>query len=105
MQELNDFLQTLANSCVWFSYIVYIVWLLYKLISAIYILVRFFFQGERVILLRKVDKNWYEGRIPGSNKQGIFPVSYVDVIKGSPLKSPTHRADTYRAQKVRLLYI
>ncbi|XP_053533301.1 mucin-17 isoform X5 [Ictalurus punctatus] len=56
-------------------------------------------KGERVILLRKVDKNWYEGRIPGSSKQGIFPVSYVDVIKGSPSKSPGHRVDTYRVQK------
>lgn len=61
-------------------------------------------QGERVILLRKVDKNWYEGRIPGSNKQGIFPVSYVDVIKGSPSKNPSHHVDTYKAQKVRLFY-
>ncbi|XP_047671931.1 sorbin and SH3 domain-containing protein 2 isoform X3 [Tachysurus fulvidraco] len=56
-------------------------------------------KGERVILLRKVDKNWYEGRIPGSNKQGIFPVSYVDVIKASPSKSPGHHVDTYRMQK------
>ncbi|KAK2865554.1 hypothetical protein Q7C36_001610 [Tachysurus vachellii] len=56
-------------------------------------------KGERVILLRKVDKNWYEGRIPGSNKQGIFPVSYVDVVKASPSKSPGHRVDTYRVQK------
>nr|XP_017211485.1 sorbin and SH3 domain-containing protein 2 isoform X1 [Danio rerio] len=58
-------------------------------------------KGERVILLRKVDQNWYEGKIPGSNKQGIFPVSYVDVIKGSPSKSPSHQGDThtYRAQK------
>ncbi|XP_053086797.1 sorbin and SH3 domain-containing protein 2 isoform X4 [Pangasianodon hypophthalmus] len=56
-------------------------------------------KGERVILLRKVDKNWYEGRIPGSNKQGIFPVSYVDVIKGSPSKSSGHRVDTHRVQK------
>ncbi|KAM9449618.1 vinexin isoform 4-T4 [Clarias gariepinus] len=56
-------------------------------------------KGERVILLRKVDKNWYEGRIPGSNKQGIFPVSYVDVIKGSPTKSSGHRIDAYKAQK------
>ncbi|XP_034147635.1 sorbin and SH3 domain-containing protein 2 isoform X2 [Esox lucius] len=37
-------------------------------------------KGERVILLRQVDQNWYEGRIPDSNKQGIFPVSYVDVV-------------------------
>ncbi|XP_058240696.1 sorbin and SH3 domain-containing protein 2 isoform X13 [Hemibagrus wyckioides] len=56
-------------------------------------------KGEKVILLRKVDKNWYEGRIPGSNKQGIFPVSYVDVIKASPTKSPGHRVDSYRVQK------
>ncbi|XP_046699056.1 sorbin and SH3 domain-containing protein 2 isoform X11 [Silurus meridionalis] len=56
-------------------------------------------KGEKVILLRKVDKNWYEGRITGSNKQGIFPVSYVDLIKTSPSKSPGHRGDSYRVQK------
>ncbi|XP_039547270.1 sorbin and SH3 domain-containing protein 2 isoform X4 [Pimephales promelas] len=58
-------------------------------------------KGERVILLRKVDQNWYEGKIPGSNKQGIFPVSYVDTVKGSPSKSPSHQGDTHthRAQK------
>ncbi|XP_052401200.1 sorbin and SH3 domain-containing protein 2 isoform X3 [Carassius gibelio] len=58
-------------------------------------------KGERVILLRKVDQNWYEGKIPGSNKQGIFPMSYVDVTKGSPSKSPSHQGDThtYRAHK------
>ncbi|XP_076870466.1 sorbin and SH3 domain-containing protein 2 isoform X19 [Brachyhypopomus gauderio] len=53
-------------------------------------------KGERVILLRKVDMNWFEGRIPGSSKQGIFPVSYVDVIKGSPSKSPSHHGDRQR---------
>ncbi|XP_051993709.1 sorbin and SH3 domain-containing protein 2-like isoform X2 [Xyrauchen texanus] len=58
-------------------------------------------KGERVILLRKVDQNWYEGKIPGSNKQGIFPMSYVNVIKGSPTKSPSHQGDTHtnKAQK------
>ncbi|XP_073697974.1 sorbin and SH3 domain-containing protein 2 isoform X3 [Garra rufa] len=58
-------------------------------------------KAKRVILLRKVDQNWYEGKIPGSNKQGIFPVSYVDVIKGSPSKSPSHQGDTHtnRAHK------
>ncbi|XP_076870416.1 sorbin and SH3 domain-containing protein 2 isoform X13 [Brachyhypopomus gauderio] len=54
-------------------------------------------KGERVILLRKVDMNWFEGRIPGSSKQGIFPVSYVDVIKGSPSKSPSHHGDRQRS--------
>ncbi|XP_035385930.1 sorbin and SH3 domain-containing protein 2 [Electrophorus electricus] len=58
-------------------------------------------KGEKVILLRKVDINWFEGRIPGSNKQGIFPVSYVDVIKGSPSKSPGRHGDKqrYRVQR------
>ncbi|XP_066574327.1 sorbin and SH3 domain-containing protein 2 isoform X8 [Amia ocellicauda] len=50
-------------------------------------------KGERVILLRQVDQNWYEGKIPDTSKQGIFPVSYVDVIKKSPSKSPGHYPD------------
>ena len=40
--------------------------------------IRFLNPGELVTLTRRVDKNWYEGRI-GSRK-GIFPASYVDVI-------------------------
>ncbi|XP_054370672.1 sorbin and SH3 domain-containing protein 2 isoform X7 [Molothrus ater] len=43
-------------------------------------------KGDRVILLKRVDQNWYEGKIPGTNKQGIFPVSYVEVIKKNPSK-------------------
>ncbi|XP_017718114.1 PREDICTED: sorbin and SH3 domain-containing protein 2 isoform X34 [Rhinopithecus bieti] len=38
-------------------------------------------KGDRVILLKRVDQNWYEGKIPGTNRQGIFPVSYVEVVK------------------------
>ncbi|XP_040587868.1 sorbin and SH3 domain-containing protein 2 isoform X23 [Mesocricetus auratus] len=38
-------------------------------------------KGDRIILLKRVDQNWYEGKIPGSSRQGIFPVSYVEVIK------------------------
>ncbi|XP_058276489.1 sorbin and SH3 domain-containing protein 2 isoform X3 [Hirundo rustica] len=44
-------------------------------------------KGDKVILLKRVDQNWYEGKIPGTNKQGIFPVSYVEVIKKNPSKS------------------
>uniref|UniRef100_A0A8C8SFV8 Sorbin and SH3 domain containing 2 n=1 Tax=Pelusios castaneus TaxID=367368 RepID=A0A8C8SFV8_9SAUR len=43
-------------------------------------------KGDRVILLKRVDQNWYEGKIPGTNRQGIFPVSYVDVIKKNASK-------------------
>lgn len=35
-------------------------------------------KGELVSLTRRVDGNWFEGRI--GNKKGIFPVSYVDVL-------------------------
>ncbi|XP_074849009.1 sorbin and SH3 domain-containing protein 2 isoform X11 [Carettochelys insculpta] len=43
-------------------------------------------KGDRVILLKQVDQNWYEGKISGSNRQGIFPVSYVEVIKKNASK-------------------
>uniref|UniRef100_F6V6N0 Sorbin and SH3 domain containing 2 n=1 Tax=Monodelphis domestica TaxID=13616 RepID=F6V6N0_MONDO len=48
-------------------------------------------KGDRVILLKRVDQNWYEGKIPGTNRQGIFPVSYVEVIK----KNVPKGADDY----------
>ncbi|XP_066092317.1 sorbin and SH3 domain-containing protein 2 isoform X13 [Saccopteryx bilineata] len=38
-------------------------------------------KGDRIILLKRVDQNWYEGKIPGTTRQGIFPVSYVEVVK------------------------
>lgn len=34
-------------------------------------------KGELVTVTRKVDDNWYEGKIGG--RKGIFPVSYVEV--------------------------
>lgn len=46
-------------------------------------------------MIRQVDQNWYEGKIPDTNKQGIFPVSYVDIVKRSPSKSSTHHIDPH----------
>jgi hypothetical protein len=45
-------------------------------------------QGEFVVLLRRVDDNWYEGRIGA--RQGIFPVIYVEIIRepSTPLITP-----------------
>merc|ERR1711899_553281 len=49
-------------------------------------------KGEIVVLTRRVDANWYEGRI-GSRK-GIFPATYVDVLlepgetRDEPLEHP-----------------
>nr|BAE91152.1 unnamed protein product [Macaca fascicularis] len=51
------------------------------------------FQGERITLLRQVDENWYEGRIPGTSRQGIFPITYVDVIKRPLVKNPVDYMD------------
>uniref|UniRef100_A0A8D0EK33 Sorbin and SH3 domain containing 2 n=1 Tax=Strix occidentalis caurina TaxID=311401 RepID=A0A8D0EK33_STROC len=50
-------------------------------------------KGDRVILLKRVDQNWYEGKIPGTNRQGIFPVSYVEVIKKNASKSVDDYSD------------
>uniref|UniRef100_A0A3B3QAE3 Sorbin and SH3 domain containing 3 n=1 Tax=Paramormyrops kingsleyae TaxID=1676925 RepID=A0A3B3QAE3_9TELE len=38
-------------------------------------------KGERVCVLRRVDSSWLEGKLPGSNRTGIFPSSYVQVTK------------------------
>ncbi|XP_037888614.1 uncharacterized protein LOC119636940 isoform X12 [Glossina fuscipes] len=35
-------------------------------------------KGELVSLTRRVDENWFEGRI--ANRKGIFPVAYVEVL-------------------------
>ncbi|XP_044768754.1 sorbin and SH3 domain-containing protein 2 isoform X8 [Neomonachus schauinslandi] len=48
-------------------------------------------KGDRVILLKRVDQNWYEGKIPGTSRQGIFPVSYVEVVR----KNTTKGAEDY----------
>ncbi|XP_060102427.1 sorbin and SH3 domain-containing protein 2 isoform X10 [Heteronotia binoei] len=48
-------------------------------------------KGDKVILLRRVDQNWYEGKLPGTNRQGIFPVSYVETVKKNTAKG----ADDY----------
>ncbi|XP_036294533.1 sorbin and SH3 domain-containing protein 1 isoform X16 [Pipistrellus kuhlii] len=52
-----------------------------------------FRKGERITLLRQVDENWYEGRIPGTTRQGIFPITYVDVLKRPLVKHPVDYID------------
>ncbi|XP_077965400.1 sorbin and SH3 domain-containing protein 2 isoform X10 [Gasterosteus aculeatus] len=52
-------------------------------------------KGERVVVIRQVDQNWYEGRIPDTSKQGIFPVSYIDIVKRSTSKSSSHHIDPH----------
>ncbi|XP_069872721.1 vinexin isoform X3 [Dipodomys merriami] len=45
-----------------------------------------FRKGERICLIRKVNENWYEGRITGTGRQGIFPASYVQVNREPRLR-------------------
>lgn len=35
-------------------------------------------KGELVVITRRVDDNWFEGKIGG--RKGIFPASYVEVL-------------------------
>ncbi|CAF1068829.1 unnamed protein product [Adineta steineri] len=61
-------------------------------------------KGEKVILLRKLDNNWYEGRI--NHIEGIFPGDYIEIIREpkdntlnqnmpkSVLKNPTELQQT-----------
>uniref|UniRef100_A0A8C8S2Z4 Sorbin and SH3 domain containing 3 n=1 Tax=Pelusios castaneus TaxID=367368 RepID=A0A8C8S2Z4_9SAUR len=46
-----------------------------------------FRKGEHICLVRRVDKNWYEGRISGTSRQGIFPANYVQVVKEPRVKA------------------
>ncbi|XP_054853347.1 vinexin isoform X2 [Eublepharis macularius] len=46
-----------------------------------------FRKGERICLVRRVDENWYEGRISGTSRQGIFPANYVQVLKEPRVKN------------------
>ncbi|XP_074730836.1 sorbin and SH3 domain-containing protein 1 isoform X41 [Strix uralensis] len=46
-----------------------------------------FRKGERITLIRRVDENWYEGKISGTSRQGIFPVTYVEVLKRPVVKN------------------
>uniref|UniRef100_A0AAY4E474 SH3 domain-containing protein n=1 Tax=Denticeps clupeoides TaxID=299321 RepID=A0AAY4E474_9TELE len=68
-----------------------------------------FRKGERITLIRRVDENWYEGKISGTNRQGIFPVTYVEVhrrprVKNGvdypdpPLSQSPHRSATASPQ-------
>uniref|UniRef100_A0A3P8YXG7 Sorbin and SH3 domain containing 1 n=1 Tax=Esox lucius TaxID=8010 RepID=A0A3P8YXG7_ESOLU len=46
-----------------------------------------FRKGERITLIRRVDENWYEGKVSGTNRQGIFPVTYIEVHKRPRVKN------------------
>ncbi|XP_010566041.1 PREDICTED: sorbin and SH3 domain-containing protein 1 [Haliaeetus leucocephalus] len=52
-----------------------------------------FRKGERITLIRRVDENWYEGKISGTNRQGIFPVTYVEVLKQPVVKNAVDYPD------------
>ncbi|XP_045926037.1 sorbin and SH3 domain-containing protein 1 isoform X1 [Micropterus dolomieu] len=52
-----------------------------------------FRKGERITLIRRVDENWYEGKISGTNRQGIFPVTYVEVQRRPRVKNGVEYPD------------
>ncbi|XP_068079040.1 vinexin isoform X3 [Danio rerio] len=46
-----------------------------------------FRKGEVISITRRVDDHWLEGRIAGTTRSGIFPISYVQVNKMPRTKS------------------
>ncbi|XP_069546048.1 sorbin and SH3 domain-containing protein 1 isoform X2 [Brachyistius frenatus] len=52
-----------------------------------------FRKGERITLIRRVDENWYEGKVSGTNRQGIFPVTYVEVNRRPRVKNGVEYPD------------
>ncbi|MGH0128983.1 UNVERIFIED_CONTAM: hypothetical protein FKN15_063708 [Acipenser sinensis] len=50
-------------------------------------------EGERITLIRRVDENWYEGKISGTSRQGIFPVTYIEVLKRPRVKNAVEYPD------------
>ncbi|XP_029465019.1 sorbin and SH3 domain-containing protein 1 isoform X2 [Rhinatrema bivittatum] len=52
-----------------------------------------FRKGERITLIRSVDENWFEGKISGTHRQGIFPQTYVSVLKRPRVKNATDFPD------------
>ncbi|KAM6998048.1 sorbin and SH3 domain-containing protein 1 isoform 2-T3 [Tautogolabrus adspersus] len=57
-----------------------------------------FRKGERITLIRRVDENWYEGKISGTNRQGIFPVTYVEVHRRPRVKNGVEYPDPPASQ-------
>lgn len=43
-----------------------------------------FIKDEKVILIRKLEYNWYEGRI--HQRQGIFPADHIEIIREPAIK-------------------
>ena len=41
-----------------------------------------YFQGAELIILKRIDENWFEGRPVDSCRVGLIPAPYVDPIVG-----------------------
>ena len=60
-----------------------------------------FIKGENLVLTRRIDRNWFEGRV-GSRK-GILPVAYVEILQEpgeGTIAPPTKPAATPAAHSI-----
>ncbi|XP_075063215.1 vinexin isoform X2 [Mixophyes fleayi] len=39
-------------------------------------------KGQHVLITKRVDGSWFEGRVEGSGRLGLFPASYVQIKEG-----------------------
>lgn len=55
------------------------------------------YRGSQILVIEKVNPDWWRGRDKASGREGVFPSSYVRVLDGaSQFSSPS--PDQYRAQ-------
>ena len=50
-------------------------------------------QGEELIILKRIDPNWFEGRT-SSSKVGLIPSAYVDPVDEINENSKINRIDS-----------
>ncbi|KAG5845001.1 hypothetical protein ANANG_G00134140 [Anguilla anguilla] len=57
-----------------------------------------FKKGETVLIIRQIDKNWYEGELRG--RVGIFPISYVEKILPTERNQPARPPPPAQAREI-----
>ncbi|KAM4747502.1 vinexin [Rhinophrynus dorsalis] len=66
-----------------------------------------FCKGQRLSITRRVGGSWFEGRVEGSERLGLFPVSYVKVTGASLQEreqSSKNRGDSERTSTEKLSF-
>ncbi|KAK9464411.1 SH3 domain-containing protein [Lipomyces arxii] len=47
------------------------------------------YRGAQIIVIEKINPDWWRGRDKNTNAEGIFPSSYVKTVEGFPSRAPS----------------